>query len=375
MILRQSESIINSKLPTGKAIILLGPRQTGKTTVMLKILEKFNDALILNCDDPMVRNQLEDANTEQLKSLLGKYSIVFIDEAQKVRNIGITLKLITDQIRDVKLLVSGSSALELANEINEPLTGRKWEYFLFPVSWKEFQDDAGYLKSRQQFGQRIIYGMYPEVITSIGNEEQVLRQLTGSYLYKDILSWKGIRRPELLDKLLKALAFQIGNQVSYHELSNMLQADKETISSYIDLLEKAFIVFRLYPLSRNLRNEISSSRKIYFYDTGIRNAIISDFRPITLRNDAGPLWESFLMAERMKFRHYNHTYSNTYFWRNHLQQEIDLVEEMNGKVYAYEFKWGTGKKKKIPSAFAEAYNCPELKIIDPGNFLPFLGID
>jgi uncharacterized protein len=265
--------------------------------------------------------------------------------------------------------------LELANEINEPLTGRKWEYFLFPISWKEFQQDSGYLKTEQQFEQRIIYGMYPEVITSTGFEEQVLRQLTGSYLYKDILSWKGIRRPELLERLLKALAFQIGNLVSYNELSNLLQADKETVWSYIDLLEKAFIIFRLNPLSRNLRNEISTSRKIYFYDTGIRNAIISDFRPFNFRNDSSVLWENFLMAERMKFRHYHQFFANAYFWRNHLQQEIDLVEEKDGQIHAFEFKLGTGKKKKLPSVFANAYDCKELKIIDPGNYRPFLGIE
>jgi uncharacterized protein len=374
MILRQLEHLIEEKLTTGKAIILLGPRQTGKTTLMMRILEKFPDPLILNCDDPFVRSRLQDANTEQLRRLIGKNTVVFIDEAQRVINIGITLKLITDQMKDVKLLVSGSSSLELANEIIEPLTGRKWEFMLYPLSWDEFQQDAGYLKAHQQFEQRIIFGMYPEIVTHPGNEIELINQLANSYLYKDLLSWKGIRKPEILEKLLKAIAFQIGNQVSYSELSNLVQVDKNTVMNYINLLEKAFVIFKVQPLSRNLRNEISTSRKIYFYDTGIRNALISNFQPFAFRNDIGALWENFLVTERIKFLHYSRSFVNFYFWRTHQQQEIDWVEESNGQFSAYEFKWNPGKRKRLPAAFSKAYNCKECRVVDQQNFIDFLEI-
>jgi predicted AAA+ superfamily ATPase len=375
MIPRLLEHIIDEKLDSGKAIIILGPRQTGKTTLLLKIVEKFKNTLVLNCDEPYARARLQEVGTVSLREFLGQNQVIFIDEAQRVKNIGITLKLITDQMKDLKLLVSGSSSLEIADEINEPLTGRKWEYMLFPISWKELHQHSGYFKSMEQLEQRIIFGMYPEVINHSGNEKEVLYQLVNSYLYKDLLSWKGIRKPEILEKLLKAIAFQVGKQVSYSELSNHVQIDKNTVNSYIDLLEKAYVIFKVQPLNRNLRNEINTSRKIYFYDTGIRNALINNFQPPEFRTDMGELWENFMMAERLKSLHYSRQYVNKYYWRTHQQLEIDLIEEANGQFYAFEFKWGTGKKKKIPSAFADAYNCYELKIIDPGNFLPFLGID
>jgi len=375
MIKRKLEATIKSRFNSGKAIVLLGPRQTGKTTLLHKIASDEGEFLLLDCDDLLVREQLESANTETIKQLIGKYKIVFVDEAQRVKNIGLILKIITDRLKSVQLLVSGSSALELASEINEPLTGRKWEYMLYPISWSEFSEHFGYLKSLQQLEQRIIYGMYPDVISSEGEEAKILKQLCNSYLYKDLLSLKGIRKPELLPKLLKALALQIGNEVSYNELASLLQVSKDTISSYIDLLEKAYILFRLEPLSRNLRNEVSSNRKIYFYDTGIRNALISNFNPLSLRQDTGALWENFLISERIKQLEYNESYGNKYFWRTTQQQEIDYIEEHSGKLFCYEFKWNENKKAKLSTTFSKAYPEHEFEVIHRNNFIDFLTIN
>lgn len=374
MIQRILESTIQEKIGDKKAIVILGPRQTGKTTLIEKIANGFNNPLLLNCDDPYIRNQLENANTEKLRSIIGNHTLVVVDEAQRVKNVGLTLKLITDQFKQVILLVTGSSSLEIASEINEPLTGRKWEYMLYPISWKELHETYGYLKSMQQFEQRLIFGMYPEVINNPGNEVEILTQLSGSYLYKDILSYSGIRKPEILEKLLRALAWQTGNLVSYNELANLVHVDKNTVSDYIDLLEKAFVIFKLQPLSRNLRNEISTKRKIYFYDNGIRNALLNNFLSPEFRPDIGALWENFMVSERIKHLHYSRQYSNYYFWRSHLQQEIDWIEEANGKFMAYEFKWGKKKAKNIPAQFAQDYQCRNLQVIHQDNFLPFVGI-
>jgi predicted AAA+ superfamily ATPase len=371
MVKRELEAVIKARLDGKKAIILLGPRQSGKTTLIESILSEKSKYLLLDCDDPITREQLINVNTEKLKQIIGSNKIVFIDEAQRVENIGLSLKIILDRIKNIQLLVSGSSSFDLANEINEPLTGRKWEYELYPISWNELQDHYGYLKSLQQLEHRIIFGMYPEVVNHPGDEEEILKQLSGSYLYKDLLSYKGIRKPELLEKLLRALAFHIGSEVSYNELSNLLQADKATISNYIQLLEKAFVIFRLNPFSRNLRKEIRSSRKIYFFDNGIRNAIISNFNPISLRQDVGALWENYLISERLKFLHYNQISANRYFWRTKQQQEVDYLEERGGKIYAYEFKWGRIKNRKIPYSFEEAYH-PEFQFVNKENFQDFL---
>ena len=351
----------------------MGPRQSGKTTLIETILSDKKNYLLLDCDDPLIRDQLQNANTEKLKQITGSYETVFIDEAQRVKNIGLSLKIIVDRIKNVQLLVSGSSSFELANEINEPLTGRKWEYTLYPLSWDEIQDHFGYLQSMQQLEQRVVFGMYPEVVSNPGDEEEILKQISGSYLFKDLLAYEGIRRPELLEKLLQALALQVGSQVSYNELSNLLHADKATVSNYIQLLEKAFVIFRLQSFSRNLRNEIKTSRKIYFYDNGIRNAIISNYNPLYLRQDTGALWENFLISERMKFLHYNRISANTYFWRSKQQQEIDYIEERGGKIYAYEFKWGHIKKKRIPTSFKDEYQ-PEVIFVNRDNFQDFLTV-
>lgn len=269
-------------------------------------------------------------------------------------------------------MVSGSSALELSNQINEPLTGRKWEYQLFPISWEELSQHVGYLQSLQQLETRLLFGMYPEVVTKIGDERPILKQLSSSYLYKDLLSFAGIRKPELLEKLLQALAFQVGNEVSYHELGRLLGADKKTVSNYLDLLEKAFVIFRLPAFSRNLRNEISRGRKIYFYDNGIRNALIANFAPLGLREDVGALWENFLITERWKMLHYREAFVNRFFWRTTAQQEVDYLEERDGRLYAYEFKWNPNKKGRFPKNFKATYPKALTKTITPDNFHSFL---
>ena len=348
MINRALIKIIQENMFSGKAILILGARQTGKTTLIKEIQKLYKEpSIYLNCDEPIVHSRLTDVNTALWKQIIGNNKILFIDEAQRIKNIGIKLKLVTDNIKNVQLVVTGSSSFDLANEIKEPLTGRKWEYFLFPISWGELKNHQDFFERTGQLEQRLIYGMYPELITSPGQEIKILNALSGSMLYKDLLSYRGIRKPDLLENLLRALALQVGQEVSFNELSSLLQVDKNTVITYINLLEQAYIIFRLQPLSRNLRNEISTSRKIYFYDNGIRNSLIANFNPLNLRNDVGALWENFLVSERIKYNHYNNNYLNIYFWRTHNRQEIDFIEEYGGKMYAYEFKWGSSRSTSV----------------------------
>lgn len=370
MILRQLAETILEKLGKGKAIVVTGPRQVGKTTLINYVLKR-NDFLFLNGDDPTVQKLLTGANTEQLRNLISDAKIVFIDEAQRIKNIGLTCKIIQDQIQGVQLIISGSSAFELANETNEPLTGRKWEYKLYPISWQEFENRVGLLKAEQQLELRIVYGMYPDVINNAGNEQEILQQLADSYLYKDILAYSGIRKPELLQKLLSALAYQIGNEVSYNELSNMLQIDKNTVGNYIRLLEQAYVIYRLPSFSRNLRNEIKTNQKIYFYDTGIRNMVIGNLNPLAIRDDKGSLWENFMLNERLKLNAYGQTLARGYFWRTKQQQEIDYVEEKAGTLTGYEFKWSEKAKVRIPDKFSKTYNA-EVKVIHKNNYREFI---
>lgn len=356
---------------SNKIIIVIGPRQCGKTT-LIKSLLKEKQYLFLNGDDISVRQELSAINKQQLKLLLGSHKVVFIDEAQRIENIGLTLKLIHDEMSEIKLIVSGSSSFEIAQQTNEPLTGRKWEYRLFPISWQEYYNHIGYLDSKQLLEHRLIYGMYPDIINHPEDEEELLKTLADSYLYKDILTIADIRKPEAIMNLLKALAFQVGSEVSYNELSKTLGIDKNTVSNYIDLLEKAFVIFKLQPLSRNLRNEISTKRKIYFIDNGIRNAVISNFSPFKNRLDKGALWENFLVSERWKFNEYNRRNVNTYYWRTKTQQEVDYLEELNGEFDLYEFKWSSTKKIKWPNALIENYNTRNKEMIDQNTFVNFL---
>jgi len=370
MINRVINELIENRLKRGKALVLLGPRQVGKTTLINEFL-KQREFLFLNGDDADHRELLENAGTTKLKSVIGDHKFIFIDEAQRIKGVGIIAKLIIDHFKDVQLFISGSSALEINDRMQEPLTGRKFEYFLFPISWEELERHVGYLESNAQLEERLIYGMYPDVINQRHDAREVLKQLTSSYLYKDILSITGIKKPDLLDKLLKALALQLGSEVSYNELSRLLEVDKLTISKYIDLLEKLFIIFRLNSFSRNQRNEIKHNRKIYFYDNGIRNTIINNLNPIELRSDKGALWENFLISERIKLQQYHKLYSNNYFWRTIQKQEIDFIEERDGQIYAFEFKWNKRPKDKIPSSFIREYNAIG-HIVDKQNFREFI---
>jgi len=371
MIDRKLRQSIGNKLFKGKAIIITGARQTGKTTLVHRVLDDQKNIVHMNCDEPVVRESLTNTNLADLQRVIGQNKIVFIDEAQRVKNIGLTLKLITDNIKEVQLIVTGSSSLDLANEINEPLTGRKWEFQLFPISWGEYVAYRGFLKAKSELNQRIIYGMYPDVINHPGDENEVLLQLSDSYLYKDLLAFKGIRKPDLLEKLLQALSLQIGSEVSYNELSKLLQVDKNTVAKYIDLLEKTFVVFSVPSFSKNMRKEISKGKKIYFYDCGIRNAVISNFNNLELRTDKGPLWENFLMSERLKSLRYAGKRAKMHFWRTTDQREIDYIETEAESVRAWEMKWNPNAKTKTVSAFEKSYKT-DIEILTPDNFSDFL---
>ncbi len=367
------EDIVKENVGSGKAIIIVGAHQVGKTT-LIKNLLKGQKYLFLDADDPSVRQMLSSPNTEEIRTILGNYKIVFIDEAQRINGIGLTLKIITDQFKKVQLFVSGSSSFDLGNKLNEPLTGRKWEYELFPIAWEEFENKEGFIKSVQQFENRLIYGLYPEVLNNQGKEKIVLKNLAGSYLYRDILSFSEIRKPEILDNLLLALALQVGSEVNYNELAQTIGVNKITIQKYIDILEKGYIVFRLNSFSRNLKNEIKRNRKIYFYDNGIRNMILGNFNPLKLRTDVGALWENFLISERRKQNIYKETYARMYFWRTRQQQEIDFVEEKDGKIFGFEFKWKLKAKIKLPETFIKTYHA-ETQVIDRNNFREFVVIN
>ncbi|MDR2123114.1 MAG: ATP-binding protein [Flavobacteriaceae bacterium] len=363
---------IKKRLNKGKAIILLGARQTGKTTLLHHIFPRRKDVLWLNGDETDIQNIFKNASATRLKALIGNNKTIIIDEAQRIKNIGLRLKLITDEIKNIQLIATGSSAFELNNLVNEPLTGRKWEFSLFPISFQEMVDHHGILEEKRMLPHRLLYGYYPDVVINHGSEKDILKQLSDSYLYKDILQWERIQKPDSLLKLLQALAFQIGNQVSYNELSNICGLDPKTIEKYILLLEKTFIIFRLGSFRRNLRNELKQSKKIYFYDNGIRNALIANFNQIEMRNDKGALWENFIISERMKKLHYDELWVNSWFWRTKDQNEIDYIEETDGKITAYEIKWSPHAKVKINPSFKQAYHAEHLKVITPDNFEDFL---
>jgi predicted AAA+ superfamily ATPase len=358
------------KLHKGKVIVLIGPRQVGKTTLVNALL-KDKEYLFLDGDDNSVSDLLSNANTEQLRSIIGNYKYVFIDEVQRIPNIGLKLKIMVDQIKDVQVIVSGSSAFDINNMTQEPLTGRKFEYQMFPVSWSEFEKNVGYVKAHQQLELRMLYGMYPDVINNFGNEYEILKNLVSSYLYKDILALAGIRKSNVLEKILQALALQVGSEVSYNEIAQLVGVDKNTVNNYIDLLEKSFVIFRLNSFSKNIRNEIKANKKIYFYDNGVRNMVIGNFNNLALRQDKGALWENFMIAERMKHLSYSQSNAKPYFWRTTTQQEIDYIETNADEVAAFEFKWANTKKAKLPKSFIEAYQ-PSFLVVNKDNFRDFL---
>ena len=374
MITRMISNTMKERFFKGKAIILVGPRQVGKTTLLRQIIRDYpqNETLFLNCDEPDTQQLLENVTSTQLKNLIGHKRIVLIDEAQRVENMGITLKLIVDNISGIQLIATGSSSFDLRNRLNEPLTGRKFEYMLYPFSTAELINASSYVEESRLLEHRMIYGMYPDVVNNPADAQSILIELTNSYLFKDILMYRDVRQPEALQKLLAALSLQLGSEVSYNELGNLIGMKSETVERYIDLLEKVFIIFRLPSLSRNMRNELKKSRKIYFYDNGVRNALIQNFKSLDLRIDTGNLFENFMVSERKKFMEYNQIYTNRYFWRTHAQQEIDYIEERNGMLYAFEFKWNDKKNAKMPNSFAEAYPQHEFKVINRVNYLEFI---
>ncbi len=373
MIRRIIQKTISEQLFKGKAIILIGPRQVGKTTLLQSIKSEIGfDALWLNCDEPDVRSLLDNITSTQLQSLIGNHKLVFIDEAQRAKNIGITLKLLVDNLPSVQVIATGSSAFELANEVNEPLTGRKWEYQLYPISTSEMVTDTSRLEEKRLLTNRLIYGFYPDIINYPERSEQALMGLANNYLYKDLLSLEAIRKPALLEKLLLALALQVGNEVSYSEIGQTIGSEQRTVEHYIQLLEKCFVVFTIPAFSRNIRNEIKKGKKVYFIDNGIRNAIIKNFNPLAMRNDVGALWENFIMSERQKHNAYSKQYVNTFFWRTHAQQEIDLIEEQGGKLRAVEFKWNSKRKASMPENFTKAYPNATFEVVSQDNYLDFL---
>ncbi|MBP5365945.1 MAG: ATP-binding protein [Bacteroidales bacterium] len=372
MISRTIEKTILNDFHNKKVVALFGPRQVGKTTLLESLIKPSDRFLQLNCDNFDDAMRLEDKTTTELKEMLGEYDIVLIDEAQRVKDIGLTLKKIGDLKMQTQVIATGSSSFDLANGIYEPATGRLIEYMLYPFSLRELADNSSERDQQRLLETRMIYGTYPDVVTSPANAKRTLMSLTNNYLYKDILSYKGIKKPEFLQKLVRALALQVGSEVSYNELSNLLGIDKETVENYIGLLEKCFVVFRLDSYSRNMRNEIKKGKKVYFYDNGIRNAAISNFAPLDYRDDAGVMWENLMVSERKKRNAYCGSYAQMYFWRTHDQKEVDLIEIEDGKMNAFEFKWSPSKKASAPKLFAESYPDAQFITVTPANMWSFV---
>lgn len=327
-----------------------------------------NDTLWLDGENADVQLLLQNVNSERLKQLAGNNKVVVIDEAQKIENIGSILKLFADYSKHIQVIASGSSAFDLRNSLNEPLTGRKFEYNLFPLSFSEMVQHSNLLQEIRQLPQRLVYGFYPEIVTHPNDAERMLRFLSDSYLYKDIFLFRGIKKPEKMLELLKLLAWQIGSEVNYNELSRVLKIDNQTVESYIEMLEMAFVIYKLPAYHTNHRTELKKSKKIYFNDLGIRNALINDFRPIEIRNDAGALFENFVINELRKQNEYKQVFANFYFWRNTEQREIDLVIEKNNELQTVEIKWNPNKKASLTKSFINIYGDTQFKVIHRENF-------
>lgn len=373
MIVRKQLDYAMARLFRGKAFIVFGPRQTGKTTFVEQLLAKVNKkTLYLNGDDADTRENLAKPNAVQLSQMLKGYEVVFIDEAQRINEVGLLIKIIVDRIKHVQVIATGSSAFELSGKINEPLTGRKYEMMLLPFSYAELVDHTDFLTEERLFEQRLVYGSYPEVINDIQHAEEHLKLLADSYLYKDLFALEDVKKPLLFEKIIKALALQIGSEVNFSELAQLVKADQKTVEKYIDLLEKTFVIFSLPALSGNVRNEIKKGRKIYFYDNGIINAVTRNFNPITSRNDIGALFENYMIAERIKYLHQNQIDAKYFFWRTTQQQEIDYIEKRGEELLAIEFKWNENKKVKIPITFTQAYQNVQTLLVSKLDRTSFL---
>lgn len=373
MIIRELEHVIQNYLFKKKTILIYGARQVGKTTLVHSLVKEYQDhTLFLNGDDADVRDIFTQVSSTKLKPVIAQHKIVVLDEAQRIPETGLALKILHDNFPDIQLIATGSSAFELANKIQEPLTGRKLEFNLFPVSFNEMVNYHGFLNEKRLVEHRMVFGSYPDIVLNSGMENKLLKSLASSYLYKDLLMLEKIQKPVLLEKILKALALQIGNEVSYTELAKLVGSDRGTVEKYIDLLEKAFIIFRLPALNKNVRNEIKKGKKIYFYDNGIRNAILGNFLPLDSRTDRGPLWENYIISERVKFNSNRDIDVNNYFWRTTQQQEIDYIEDKNSELSAFEFKWNPNKKGVLSKTFSKAYSVKNFNTISPDNMETFL---
>ncbi|MFH1553043.1 MAG: ATP-binding protein [Candidatus Omnitrophota bacterium] len=357
-----------------KAIIIYGPRRCGKTTLLEHFVKDTKEEyLFVNGEDITIHDYLSSQSIEKLKSFVGMRKLLLIDEAQKIKNIGLNIKLILDHIPEIKVIASGSSSFDLAEQVGEPLTGRKFTLKMFPLAQLELNAVESRSETDAHLEQRLIYGSYPEAVLCKDNslKSTYLREVVNSYLYKDILELDGLRHSDKLIKLLQLLAFQIGREVSYNELGSQLGMSKNTVDRYLELLEKAFVIFRLGGFSRNLRKEVSKNSRYYFYDVGIRNALINNFNPLSMRDDIGILWENYIIVERLKKQEYLCMQTNNYFWRTYDQKEIDFIEEYGGRLHGYEIKW-SDKKTKIPKEWLETYEGSECCIITKDNYLEFI---
>lgn len=372
MIPRLATDILRAYVDFDKAIIVKGARQVGKTTLIRHILKDVPRVLWIDGDDPETRSIWTDISKARIQFLIAPVDYIVIDEAQRIGNIGLAVKMILDMKSNKQVILSGSSSLNLASSINEPLTGRKWNIDLFPLSWAEIVQHYQPMGALQLLEKILVLGTYPEVFESTDKTEQRLLTLASSYLYKDVLEYGDIRKPELLVKLLRALAYQVGSEVSYLELARMLQVNHETIQRYIALLEDSYVIFRLPPLSTNPRKEISTSRKIYFYDNGIRNALINNLQPLAVRNDVGALWENFIISEFRKRNSYNDLRQTHYFWRSKAQSEVDLVVETNSEWEAFEIKYNPRKATRLPPLFTDTYHPLAENCIHRDNFYQFI---
>jgi predicted AAA+ superfamily ATPase len=373
LFLRNQIAFAKKRLFKGKAFIVFGPRQAGKTTFTNMLLNDLNlPVLRLNGDEFDTRELFKEANSVKLKNIIGNHKILFLDEAQRIPEIGLVIKIIVDQIKDVQVIATGSSSFELAGKINEPLTGRKYEMALLPPSYQELETHFGFLGEQRLLEQRLVFGSYPEIVTDLDMAQEHLSLIANSYLYKDVFELEQIKQPLLFQKLVKALALQVGSEVRINELCTLVGADNKTIAKYIALLEQAFVLFSVPSYSKNVRNELKKSRKIYFYDTGVINAVTKNYNPLSARNDVGALWENYLMSERKKYLFQTRNEAEMYFWRTTQQQEIDYVEVLGDTISAYEFKWNKKAKKRLPLTFSKAYPKATFTVVDKENYWEFL---
>jgi predicted AAA+ superfamily ATPase len=368
-------SFIKKMIPN-KVMVLLGARRVGKTSFLNYLVKtEINEPVLeLFGDDLATIEVLKQRTVENYKRLVGKKKILIIDEAQKIPDIGQILKLMVDKLEGIKIIVTGSSVFDLTNQLGEPLTGRKISINMYPLAQMEYSNTENLVETKSKLEERLIYGNYPELSQYESNEEKAsyLNELVNSYLLKDILEHDGVRNSSKLISLLRLIAFQIGKEVSIEELGKQLGIGRNTTERYLDLLSKVFVIYKLSGFSRNLRKEITKTSRWYFYDNGIRNALIANFNTITLRNDIGELWENYILSERIKFQHYTGMTVNNYFWRTYQQQEIDWIEDRGGNLFAYEIKWNVKKIAKIPSAWKDAYPDSTFETITPENYLNWI---